>query len=156
MAPAARPGQTPLPHPELHGVFRPRRTRRVALSLAAVTVIGSVVFLLSAPARFQVVDRLGFVVLGALVVYGLWRQASVRAVPTASGLSVRNLFLGRELEWAQIVSVRLGDRPWVQLDLDDGDTLAVMGIQRSDGVRARTEATRLATLVELHSPTPDN
>ena len=47
MAPVTRPGQTPLPHPELHAVFRPRRTRVVALSLAAVTVGGSVVFLLS-------------------------------------------------------------------------------------------------------------
>lgn len=150
------PERTPLPHPELHGAFRPRRTRMVALALAAVTILGMLAFLFAAPARFLLVDRLGFVVLGGLVVYGLWRQASVRAVPSAGGLSVRNLFLGRELEWAEIVSVRLGDRPWVQLDLDDGDTLAVMGIQRSDGDRARTEATRLATLVQLHSPTPDD
>jgi hypothetical protein len=41
----------------------------------------------------------------------------------------------------------------VQLDLDDGDTLAVMGVQRSDGERARQEARRLATLVAARQRT---
>ena len=33
----------------------------------------------------------------------------------------------------------------------DGDTLAVMGVQRADGKRGLAEADRLATLVALHS-----
>jgi hypothetical protein len=41
----------------------------------------------------------------------------------------------------------------VQLDLADGDTLAVMGIQRADGAFAESEARRLATLVALHTTT---
>ena len=45
-------------------------------------------------------------------------------------------------------------RPWVQLDLADGDTLAVMGIQRADGACADAEARRLATLVAQHTADP--
>lgn len=141
----------------LYAPFAPRRARRVALTFAvlvAATVLG---IALLAPDSFSPGDRVGFVVLGALVVWFLLRQAGVRAVPSADGLAVRNLLLGRRLEWAQIVSVRFGDRPWVQLDLDDGDTLAVMGIQRSDGARAVAESRRLAALVERHSrPDPSS
>jgi len=149
--PAAEPNRH---RPDLHAPFRPRRTRVVALALALVMTTGVVVFLLVSPPSFGRGDEVAFSLLGLFVVVGLWRQASVRAVPSEKGLVVRNLVLGRDLEWAEIVSVRLGDRPWVQLDLSDGDTLAVMGIQRSDGERSRHEATRLATLVELHSRRP--
>ena len=40
-----------------------------------------------------------------------------------------------------------GGEPWVTLDLDDTDTVAVMAIQRADGATAMTEAQRLAGLV---------
>lgn len=67
---------------------------------------------------------------------------------------MRNLVHRRRLAWAEIVSVRFGHgRPWVQLDLADGTTLAVMGIQRSDGALANREARRLATLVARHTAT---
>jgi hypothetical protein len=63
----------------------------------------------------------------------------------------------RDLSWAQIVSVRFGGgNPWALLDLDDGETMPVMGIQRSDGARAVAESRRLATLVEFHSRTDRN
>jgi hypothetical protein len=92
--------------------------------------------------------------VGLLLVWFCWRQASVAAIPSQDGLVVRNLMVTTRLEWAQIVSVRFGGgRPWVQLDLDDGDTLAVMGIQRADGERAIAEARRLATLVAEHTAT---
>ena len=131
--------------------FAPRRTRQVALGLAAGVTALAVVLAVVVPAEFGWPDRVGFLLVGALVDAFLWRQATVRAVPSERGLQVRNLFLGRQLEWAEIVSVRLGERPWVQLDLDDGDTLAVMGIQSSDGPRAQDEARRLAQLVERYS-----
>jgi hypothetical protein len=75
-------------------------------------------------------------------------------VPDEDGLTVRNLMITTRLTWAEIVSVRFGaGRPWVQLDLADGDTLAVMGIQSADGARAEAEARRLATLVARHTTT---
>lgn len=131
--------------------FTPRRTRQVALALAAGVAVLVVALAVVVPTGFAVGDRAGFLVVGALIDGFLWRQATVRAVPSERGLTVRNLFLGRDLEWAEVVSVRFGERPWVQLDLDDGDTLAVMGIQRSDGERAQDEARRLARLVDRYS-----
>ncbi len=72
-----------------------------------------------------------------LVAWFLSRQAMVRAVPDGDGLMVRNLVVTRHVAWAEIVSVRFGQgRAWAQLDLADGDTLAVMGMQASDGARA--------------------
>jgi hypothetical protein len=98
------------------------------------------------------VGILGFGVAAAWVLH---RMAAVRADPDPDGLTVRNILWTRRVAWPEIVSVRFGpDRPWVQLDLADGDTLAVMGVQRADGERATAEARRMATLVARHSATP--
>lgn len=144
---------------DLHRPFRPRAARVVAVVLAVVvlatTVLLAVLLRTTNPDRSPVADLLAIVGFGVLVAWFLWRQASVSAVPDADGVVVRNLMLTRRVEWAEVVSVRFGQgRPWVQLDLADGDTLAVMGIQRADGARAVAEARRLATLVALHTP-PD-
>lgn len=144
---------------DLHRPFRPRAARIVSTVLAIVVlatmVALAVVLPQVAPDRQSWLDRAGIVAFGVLVAWFLIRQAGVRATPDEHGLTVRNLMLTRRVTWVQIVSVRFGQgRPWVQLDLDDGDLLAVMAIQRADGVLAANEARRLATLVALHSATP--
>ncbi len=64
---------------------------------------------------------------------------------------MRNVIYTRRLAWPQIVSVRFGSGDaWVRLDLADGSTLAVMGIQRADGARGEAESRRLAALVQAH------
>ena len=136
--------------------FRPRAARWVSGGLAVAIAAGTVLLLILLPrtglSGYGLLDRLGFAVLGLAIVWFCWRQATVRAIVTADGLRVRNLMLSRTVEWAEIVSVRFGQgRPWVQLDLADGDTLAVMGIQRADGDFADAEARRLATLVASRS-----
>jgi hypothetical protein len=138
----------------LHQPFRPRRARRVAYPIAAVwmLVMAALAFLL--PVRLTVWDRAGFLLVGVLVAWFMHRQASVVAVPSEGGLHVQNLFLSRDLEWAEILAVRFGGgQPWVALDLSDGDTLAVMAIQRADGARGVAESRRLATLVDAHTRT---
>jgi hypothetical protein len=48
-----------------------------------------------------------------------------------------------------VIAVRLPPgAPWVTLDLADGNTVAVMGIQGSDGARARLAVRELRALVE--------
>ena len=92
--------------------------------------------------------------VGLAMAWFCWREASVRAEVDEQGITVRNLMLTRRLEWAEVVAVRFGQgRPWVQLDLSDGDVLAVMGVQQSDGARAVAESRRLAALVAIHSRT---
>lgn len=141
----------------LYAPFRPRRARIVALALGAVTLAALGLLAVFLPAATGVdsgpIDRLAIAGLAVAIAWFCYRQATVRAVPDEAGLHVRNLFLSRDVEWAEIVSVRYGQgRPWAQLDLAEGDTLAVMGIQRADGELAQREASRLATLVVLHEP----
>jgi hypothetical protein len=89
---------------------------------------------------------------GLAVAAGLWRFASIRAVPSHAGLQIRNLVTTRTLVWAQIMSMQFGGgAPWVTLDLDDTDTVAVMAIQKADGAFGQAEAARLAALVQVHS-----
>ena len=72
-------------------------------------------------------------------------------MPDDAGLTVRNLMLTRTVTWDEIIEVRFPDgAPWVTLELDDGDELAVMAIQRADGQLARDEALRLARIVDRH------
>jgi hypothetical protein len=97
-------------------------------------------------------DRLMLVAGGVAVAAFLWRFASIRAVASPGGLVVRNLLTTRTLEWAQIIRVQFGGgAPWVSVDLDDTDTVAVMAIQKADGAFGRAEAARLSALVQVHS-----
>lgn len=142
----------------LYRPFRPTAARWVAGVLAIVVLVFMVTLALVLPAiagkGVGLPDRAGIAGFGLLVSWFLSRQAGVRADPDETGLKVRNLMLTRRVEWAEIVSVRFGQgRPWVQLDLADGDTLSVMGVQASDGARASAEAVRMSTLVALHSTT---
>jgi len=100
---------------------------------------------------WTIIDRLALELIGVAVAVVMWRFASIRAVPSREGLVVRNLFTTRRLSWAQIVRVQFGGgAPWVTLDLDDTDTVAVMAIQKADGAISRAEAGRLSALVQVH------
>ncbi|GAA1630060.1 PH domain-containing protein [Georgenia ruanii] len=144
---------------ELHRPFRPRAARRVSFVLGVLTAVGAVLIMVLVPqmpgVTFGPADEVGTAVFALGVLWLLWRQGAVRAVPGEQGLTVRNFIYTRSVEWAEIVGVTFGaGSPWVQLDLSDGDTLAVMAIQRADGARAVEESRRLATLVALHEPQP--
>jgi Bacterial PH domain len=141
-----------------YAVFRPRRGRRVALTMAVLSMTIFTGGALSLPrvdplfGGWGVLDRLLVVSFGLAVSALLWRFASIRAVPSTQGLVIRNLVTTRRLEWAQIVRVQFGGgAPWVSLDLDDTDTVAVMAIQKADGVLGRAEAARLTALTQVHS-----
>jgi hypothetical protein len=97
-------------------------------------------------------DRLMLTCCGLVVAASLWRFASIRAVPSTRGLVIRNLITTRTLEWAQIIRVQFGGgAPWVSIDLDDTDTVAIMAIQKADGAFGQAEAARLSALVQVHS-----
>lgn len=139
---------------DLYRPFRPYRARRVAYPVGVAWLALMLVLALFPPVPLGWPDRVGFVLVGVAVMWFLHRQASVAAVPSHDGLRVRNLFLTRDLRWAEIVSVHFGGgAPWATLDLADTDTLSVMAVQRADGERGVAEARRLATLVARHTPT---
>jgi hypothetical protein len=133
--------------------FRPRRGRVLPLAMAAVAVVVCTVVALGmgAAGEWAVGDQLALVGLGLGIAAFLGRYASIRAVPDGTGLTVRNLMLTRRVTWDEVLEVRFPDgAPWVTLELDDTDELAVMAIQRADGRLARDEALRLARIVERH------
>lgn len=106
--------------------------------------------------RWGVGDRLMLFAFGVIIAVLAWRYASIRAVPSRQGLLVRNLVSSRTLEWSEVVGIQFGGgEPWVSLDLEEGDTLAVMAIQKADGVAAERDASRLAALVQAFGEAPE-
>ena len=134
-------------------VLRPHRGRAAALVMAVVVLAAAVVVATVLPSTgpttaFRLGDRLGIVAVGALLAAGLLRISLVRAVLRPDGLEVVNVLRRTRLEWPQVVSVRYTvDDPWVVLDLSDGETLAVMAVQRADGARGDAQARALARAV---------
>jgi hypothetical protein len=138
----------------LYAPFRPRMARLVSLVLAVAVAVGTFALVVPLWDYFGTGSALGVIALGLAIAWFCWREATVRADVDEQGITVRNLVVTRRLDWAQVLAVRFGQgRPWVQLDLSDGDVLAVMGVQQSDGPRAAAEAGRLAALVEIHTRT---
>lgn len=143
--------------------FVPRRGRRVAFAfaVAAVVVFTALALLLPATgyAGWSAGDSLLIAVFGLLIAFVMWRFAAIRALPSREGIVVRNVALTRRLRWDQIERVRFGGGDaWAWLDLDDGDQVAVMAVQRSDGAFAREQASRLIALVQARGgtrPRPD-
>lgn len=124
-------------------------------SLVVFGAIG-LVMSLQRDAGWGLGDGLMFFAIGVLIAFIAWRYASIVAVPSRTGLVVRNLVLTRTLEWPQIVRIQFGGgEPWVSLDLEDGDTVAVMAIQKADGPVAGREASRLAALVQAFGEAPE-
>jgi len=151
--PSSRPEHDPAADTAAWAPFRPRRGRGVALGVVwtslAVFGIIAVVMPAQVDGRWGLGDRLMFFGLGVAIAFLAWRYASIIAVPSRAGLVVRNLVLTRTLEWAEVVGIQFGGgEPWVTLDLEDGDTVAVMAIQKADGPLAGREASRLAALVQ--------
>ncbi|KAJ8144578.1 hypothetical protein OY671_002313 [Metschnikowia pulcherrima] len=133
--------------------FRPRFGSVSAWATGVVVVGGCVVVGSSAtgPLGTSWVNRSSIAAFASFAAWSSWRSGGVHAVPTREGSRVRNVIYTRRLAWPQIVSVRFGSGDaWVRLDLADGSTLAVMGIQRADGARGEAEARRLAASVKAH------
>jgi len=83
---------------------------------------------------------------GGAAMFALVRS---RVVAERDRLVIVNGYRRRELDWAQVIAVRLPPgAPWVTLDLADGDVVSAMGIQGSDGQRARLAVRQLRALVE--------
>jgi hypothetical protein len=134
--------------------FRPVVTRvvLVATAIALVTALSTVAALMphDGAAPWSGGDRISVVVTSLLIAAVLLLLARPKAVADPAGLTVVNLVVKRRLEWPEVVRVNLrsGDA-WVQLDLSDGTTLAVMAIQPGLARdRALRDARRLSALAE--------
>jgi len=150
--------------PALPVTFRPAVTRAVLLTMAAAlfVTLTTVAALMPADgaAPWSTGDRVTVGVTAALISAVLALLSRPKVAADAGGLTVVNLTTRRRLAWAEVVEVRLreGDA-WVHLDLADGTTLAVMGIQpgiaRQHALRDARRLRDLArTLGEARDPSP--
>ncbi|MFE5715010.1 PH domain-containing protein [Streptomyces sp. NPDC056501] len=119
--------QSPLP--TLPVTFRPGRTRAVLLTIGTVmfVVITVVALMLE---RLGPGERVSFVFTATLLFGVLIMLSRPKVVADDEGVTVVNITRTRRLAWAEILKVNLrpGD-PWVFLDLSDGTSMPVLGIQ---------------------------
>ncbi|MEV8411111.1 PH domain-containing protein, partial [Streptomyces niveus] len=126
--PAARPA---LPDPPaLPVTFRPNGTRAVLLSVGALMLV--VITAMSVTLeKLNAGERASFIFVALLFFGVLCLLSRPKVVADDTGVIVVNLTRVRRLEWPEIlrVNLRVGD-PWVFLDLSDGTSLPVLGIQQ--------------------------
>jgi hypothetical protein len=145
-----------LQRPDLPHTWRPFGTRLVggaAMFALIATCVGTwFAFPPDIRAKFTPF-QIGTILVLCAMAFTVW-LALVRSRVTATeqGLTVVNGFKTREYEWAQLItaSLRRG-APWASLDLSDGDTVPMMGIQSSDGDRAQTAVRVVRAFIREHS-----
>lgn len=89
--------------------------------------------------------------VGVLVIW--WALFRCRLTASRDGVVVVNGLRRREYAWAQLVSITMPHgAPWATLDIADGTSVAVTGIQASDGRRAQDAVEQVRALLERRAP----
>jgi hypothetical protein len=147
-APGGQVGPVEIPH-----TWRPLGVRVSGIvlfvGLAVVCALTWIGFDAETRARFTPFQR-GTLAFFGLLTFTLFHSLTrSRVVAEPDQLVVVNGYRRRAFEWAQVIAVRLPPgAPWVTLDLADGTTVSAMGIQGSDGARAKRAARELRATVE--------
>jgi hypothetical protein len=145
------------PAPDLPHTWRPFGAR------IAVWLLGGLLFALvvavwiglgaEVRSQFTTFQRTTLVVI-ALLLFGAWNalvRSRVRA--TDAGLTVVNGYRKRFYEWSQVIGVSLRrGAPWGTLDLSDGTTISLIGVQGSDGRRARKAVREIRATIAAYTP----
>jgi hypothetical protein len=148
MPAASDPVPVPLPR-----TWRPLGTA-IAAAFSSATVLVAMLaawFLLDAEVRanFSWFQRITMVLLVAGAGAVLWGVVRCRVTATVDGLVVVNGYRRYSYDWAQVVAVRMPDgAPWATIDLSDGTARPAIGIQASDGSRARTAVRELREVID--------
>jgi hypothetical protein len=142
--------------PELPITWRPLGPRVMGIAVGAgllvICVFSWFTFDPETRERFTAFQRVTLLALGVLAFALLHALIRSRVEAHSDRLVVVNGYRRREYAWAQVVAVNLPPgAPWVTLDLADGETVAAMGIQGSDGARAQQAARELRRVVASRS-----
>lgn len=154
------PRPAPAPRaPQLPHTWRPFGARIAGCVFGGALIAVCVAFwvLIGAENRARFTPfQIGTIVFVGLLAAAAW-LALMRSKVTADdqGLVVVNGYRRRRLEWAQVVGVGLRrGAPWAHVDVSDGTTISMCGIQGSDGPRAVAAVRELRVLVKEHSARP--
>lgn len=140
--------ELPVPH-----TWRPFGVRMAGLVFGGALLVVSVAAWYSfdpeVRARFTGFQRGTLVVLGLLIFGAGYGLARSRVEATAERLVVVNGYRRHEYDWPEVIAVHLPPgAPWAVLDLADGTTRSAMGIQGSDGARARLAVAQLRAVID--------
>ncbi|WP_017587336.1 PH domain-containing protein [Nocardiopsis ganjiahuensis] len=136
--------------PVLPVTWRPRAVRLVAYGLGLLIVATMVVLAAILPEDWRLLDRLLVVGLGLAVAAGLHMLARPRLTATERNVIVVNGIRTHHLAWPEVLDIRMPvGEPWPSLDLSDGTSLPVMGIQSTDGELARRNLAEFRSLLSL-------
>jgi hypothetical protein len=124
-------------------VSRPVVLRRVCWAVAALVLAVFAVIAVAlgrgpeGAAQFRLADQVAMVLLGALIAGAVLGFTRARVYADADGVRVRNVLSDRLFPWQVIREVRMDEgASWASLELQDDDTVALLGIQSNDGDRA--------------------
>jgi len=134
--PADSEGPVTLPH-----TWRPFGVRMAGaiagIGLFAICAVAWFAFDAATRAKFTPFQRGTLVGLGLMIFACGYALTRSRVVAETSRLVVVNGYRRHVYEWPEVISISLPrGAPWAMLDLADGTSQAVMGIQGSDGDRA--------------------
>jgi Bacterial PH domain len=132
----------------------PRRLRRICVVAAVVVVAfmvtGGVLLKASSSGEmsFKTSDQVALVLLGVLVAAGLLALGRPRVDADAEGIRVRNVLGGYRFPWEFVRAVRFErSSAWASLALANGDEIALMALQATDGERAAAAVEGLRALL---------
>jgi hypothetical protein len=120
-----------------------------------IVLLAAVWILIGADVRrqFSPYQRATLVIIGLLLFVTYNGLARCKVVATATGLRVVNGYRTRRFEWSQVIGMSLPrGAPWATLDLSDGTSVSVMGIQGSDGTRARRAVREVRACIAANTP----
>jgi hypothetical protein len=121
-------------------VFRPRRVRWVAGSIAAAVAVLFTVLSFGLKGstgdgfgQFERGDQAAMIGLGVLIALGVLAFTRPKATADADGIKIRNVVGGYELPWSVVRAVRFDrNAAWASLELLDDDTVPVHALQAAD------------------------
>jgi hypothetical protein len=141
--------------PRVEWTFHPWMVAMMAtaMGLSLVAVFGVIWFRLSAESRdsFTLFQRLTLLAFFGVILWLLYRMATVRVTAYDDGLRVRNVFKSYRYGWDNVKALRFraGD-PWLQLFDAEGNRLGILAVQASEGARAGRAAKELAAVARSH------
>ncbi|MEJ7794162.1 MAG: PH domain-containing protein [Nocardioides sp.] len=138
--------------PALPHTWRPLGVRLAGImfggALLAVCAFAWFAFDDETRAKFTPFQRGTIVFMGLLLFSAGFAMARSRVVAEVDRLVVINGYRRHGYEWAEVLAIHLPPgAPWAVLDLADGTSQSAMGIQGSDGGRARRAAAELRLLI---------
>jgi hypothetical protein len=138
--------------PALPHTWRPLGVRLAVLFfgglLAVVCVAGWIAVGADVRAKVSFFQNATMVLIAAVAVAVAWALVRCRVTATEAGLEVVNGYRTHRYEWAEVLAVHMPQgAPFPTLDLADGTSRSALGIQASDGDRARVAIRQLRMLL---------